>query len=246
MFNKIFYIAMSIIVLLAVELHAADKKVEYKLLYDRTSFMEVKEEVPSKGVLGNGTTEKPFKALKGSHFYFDKVGEGTGSYHTVSFTKVKKAGDDFVAKEKQYRILATNLSEDLGQFRETIWLSHGLLTVPFKIRTDDGSISPSTNLGYYIGMKKNDRRSSIVFPLISFGLVTVSTVDVNATDPSTKMGITAAIGGSYRFLKDNFQVGLVGGIDHLGGAAGDAWKYEDDFWWSLSLGFDFSKPATTR
>jgi hypothetical protein len=52
-------------------------------------------------------------------------------------------------------------------------------------------------------------------------------------------GVTAAV-GIVLADKDNFQVALLTGLDHLGGNAGKNWEYEDNAWVSFALGYNFA------
>ena len=141
-----------------------------------------------------------------------------------------------VKKDELYYFMSSDQAE--MYFQEWSSIDHGTLIVPFKLRTKDGQVTGNSTLGYYIGYAWEFRDLRFVFPLISAGLTPISiTSDSNNTD--TKLGVTGAIGIVLKHA-DSFQVGLIGGVDHLGGEVGDNFEYEDDIWVSFMIGFSFA------
>jgi len=116
-------------------------------------------------------------------------------------------------------------------------ISHGTLIVPFKLRTKNGELTGDATLGYYVGriftLKDLD-----ILPIISAGISPIS-VAVEENETETKLGVTGAVGFILRHT-GNFQIGIVSGIDHIGGNVGDNWEYEDDVWVSFMIGFNFA------
>lgn len=122
-------------------------------------------------------------------------------------------------------------------FREWSSIAHGTLIVPFKLRTKDGRITGDATLGYYVGYVWKWWDLDLI-PLISAGLSPISVaVDSNETD--TKLGVTGAIGVVLKHT-GNFQIGLVSGVDHIGGDAGNNYEYENDLWVSFMVGYNFA------
>lgn len=112
--------------------------------------------------------------------------------------------------------------------------SSGLLVLPYKLRNDDGSVTGDATVGYYAGW---DTRAGTI--LFSAGLSQVS-LPVSATETENQSAITVAVG----YLIKNWggvDMGVVLGIDHIGGDKGDDWQYEDDPWLSLMIGWNFSQ-----
>jgi hypothetical protein len=122
-------------------------------------------------------------------------------------------------------------------FREWTSLAHGTLIVPFKLRTKDGQLTGDATLGYYVGKVLKFRDLDLI-PLISAGITPI-TVSIDSENTETKLGVTAALGVVLKH-SGNFQVGIVSGIDHLGGSAGDEFEYENDFWVSFMVGYSFA------
>lgn len=110
----------------------------------------------------------------------------------------------------------------------------GLLVVPFKYREDDGSITGEATVGYYAGW---ETKAGTL--LMSAGLSQVS-IPVSGTDSENQSALTIAFG--YLLSNwDNVDIGFVVGVDHIGGTKGDGWQYEDDPWYSLMIGWNFSQ-----
>lgn len=114
----------------------------------------------------------------------------------------------------------------------------GVLAVPFKLQKD-GTLTAGSTLGPYLGWR-NDWKGAPVTLLFSAGLAVVPVQDVNATTVSNKMGYSVATGLIFEPLP-RAQVGLLVGVDHLGGATGKLYPYEDKVWISFSIGFSFTK-----
>ncbi len=110
----------------------------------------------------------------------------------------------------------------------------GLLVVPYKFRNDDGAITGEATVGYYAGWE-----TSIGTYLLSAGLSQVS-LPVSDTETENQSAITIAAG---LLLKnwDNVDIGVIVGLDHIGGKKGDNWQYEDDPWLSIMIGWNFSQ-----
>lgn len=108
----------------------------------------------------------------------------------------------------------------------------GVLVVPFKVRS--GDLYGESTLGPYIAFK-----GSYISLLATFGMTQVSVSDVSTAKVDTASGISYALGAIWS-VTDSFDVGLVAGIDHLSGEAGDKFEYQDDVWWSFAVGYNFT------
>lgn len=106
----------------------------------------------------------------------------------------------------------------------------GILTVPFKL-INNGKLSPGATLGGFYGYK-----ISTISLIISAGLSSIPTSDLNSKQVETKFGLTGAVGTVFEPIP-KFQLGLIVGIDHLG----SDWQYEDKGWVSLAVGFVFAQ-----
>lgn len=166
-----------------------------------------------------------------------KVEDSEDSKDKIYYFRPEKSHSQKIMKSKNYFFRKSDKPElYLADWQSIV---HGTLVVPFKVRTRDGRLMGDATLGYYVG-KEFDIFSDIeITPLISFGLSTI-TVPLDENDTETKTGITGAIGLVLTHTGD-FQIGIVGGIDHLGGSNGDNWKYEDDFWLSFMVGYNFAQ-----
>lgn len=118
------------------------------------------------------------------------------------------------------------------KYRRVGGVDTGVLVVPFKIR--DGDIFGDATLGPYFAFKGNN-----ISLLATFGLTQIGVSDVGESDVSSETGLSAAVGLVWSLTKI-FDIGLVVGKDHLSGNAGDNFKYQDDTWWSFSIGYNFT------
>lgn len=114
----------------------------------------------------------------------------------------------------------------------------GFLTVPFKIRISPINVFLGGNIGYFIGHRYDKGKTSST--ILGFaGASTVSLNDANADVPETKIGATAGLGFVWK-LKNNFQIGVVSGIDLFDGV--EKWKYKFQPWIAFGIGFKFTSP----
>ncbi len=122
------------------------------------------------------------------------------------------------------------IRSSVSDFGET----SGLLVVPFKYREDDKSISGEATVGYYAGF---DMKWGTLVG--AAGLTQVS-IPVSDTETENQSAITLA-GGVLIKNWDGLEMGLIVGVDHIGGTKGDSWQYEDDLWYSLMIGWNFGR-----
>jgi hypothetical protein len=113
----------------------------------------------------------------------------------------------------------------------------GILSVPFKLRVDPIKIMAGNTVGPFIGKKFYHQNGTSSTLLTFASLTNVPLNDLNASVPETKWGL--GIGGGYVWtLGENFQTGIISGIDLFEGV--ETWPYKFQPWLSLSIGFTFT------
>jgi hypothetical protein len=114
---------------------------------------------------------------------------------------------------------------------------YGILTVPFKLQMRDGSITAGATLGPYFGWKQRWLGFASTVTLAA-GLSVIPVQNVNSGSVETKVGLTGAFGVIAQPV-GQVQMGVLAGLDHLGGDAGRAYQYENRLWVSFAIGFGF-------
>ena len=112
-------------------------------------------------------------------------------------------------------------------------LNTGMLVVPFKYR--QGDIYSDSTIGPYISVKYE-----FIETLISAGISQISFSEVGSDKIDTKTGFTIAGGINFEVSKD-WDIALITGIDHMSGAQGESWEHQDCVWYSLAIGFNFTR-----
>ncbi len=133
---------------------------------------------------------------------------------------------------------------------KSVKLSASVLSIPFKIRpklgkvpadfTGDFTIGSAIGIGFRLSpYKKNYLNLSLA------GGVTSVTVDRRSTNnyvnEKTKWSALSP-GFGLTFDINGFQFGGVIGCDFVGGEAGSKWIYNNSFWYSIGVGYQFIKP----
>lgn len=179
-----------------------------------------------------GSDGVKYKADEGSDFHIvdDKAGK-----IELYFTDVEGKGSTYVKEKELYKIDASELS---AKYWKRLRIAHGLLIVPFKLRNEDKTLTGESSLGYYIGLENQWLQAKFSYVLAA-GLTLIPIADATGK-VDEKTGVTAAAGWIFTTM-DNFQIGAFIGIDHLGGDNGKNWKYEDDPWISISIGYNFAR-----
>ncbi|CAM4196068.1 hypothetical protein F901_00835 [Acinetobacter dispersus] len=122
---------------------------------------------------------------------------------------------------------------DADDYRRVGGMDTGFLVVPFKFRS--GDIYGDAAIGPYISYKID--RAEI---LATAGITQISTVETGGKDIKSETGVTGSVGLKFN-VKSNWSIGLIGGVDHLSGSAGNEWKYQDKWWWSFAIGHSFKQ-----
>jgi hypothetical protein len=132
-------------------------------------------------------------------------------------------------------------SDKLGYLKLQNQTETGFLTIPFKLRVKPVKVYFGGNLGYFIGHRYDKRQISKT--LLGFaGLSTVELNDINSDVPQTKLGVT--MGGGYVWkLRNDFQVGVITGIDIFDGV--EDWAYKFQPWVAFGIGFKFTSRSET-
>ena len=183
--------------------------------------------------------DKKYAAGADTKFY---IVDERDEHYQILFKKEKdiavapiKEGYEQVRPKQFFKINKKSLPKE--SYRLHFGIAHGPLIVPFKLRTNDGSLTGQSTLGYYLGIKSDFLfGSGTLFG--SAGITLIPVKDVNSSSTDEKTGVSWAFGYSFA-SKSNFQAAIIVGWDHLGGDAGDSWEYEDDTWVSFAIGFEF-------
>jgi hypothetical protein len=125
---------------------------------------------------------------------------------------------------------------DNNYFRPYSKIDHGVLAIPYKMRFAPFSIFPGGTLGYYVGKKINKKNfvNSIVF---FGGISTIPLNNINSDIVDVKLGFSAGAGWIW-YVEQDFQIGLIGGIDLFDGV--DTWTYKYQPWLSFNIGYSFA------
>lgn len=133
-------------------------------------------------------------------------------------------------------------------FWQTLQLTGGQLTIPFKIRPkkENGTFRLTTDvtLGFYIGATKRLKEGKehyLTIPLtagLTFINVDNDNTSLDRSDGGADVvpGITWSSGIIMRLEQYNF--GLIFGKDYAS-EVGNQWMYHRKWWWSFGLGFSF-------
>lgn len=156
------------------------------------------------------------------HVYEVPVEEGGGDSAKEEFFespfKICTAGKNYVPR---------------SLYRRVGGLNTGVIFVPFKMRS--GDIFSDSSVGPYVSYK-----FETVEYIFAAGISQISVSEVGVADVENKTGLTAAFGFSFEADK-NWDIAVLAGVDHLSGADGAAWKYQDKMWVSFGVGFNFTR-----
>jgi len=171
---------------------------------------------------------------------------------TNSVIKINSGDNEkyfWISKEELNRLVADNYVEIKYETYKFKWDYGASVSIPFKYRTktDDQNIkiTPDLTLGGYLGLRTRiNSNENFYFTLpLTLGLTTLSVNDNTKNSNSTTdgdglvLGITASTG--IVFELNDFQFGLIAGIDRAGGELGKEWIYNDKVWYSFSIGYSF-------
>jgi hypothetical protein len=144
------------------------------------------------------------------------------------------SGDNMAEINKYYCISKSSLD---NYFKRKAKPEIGILTVPFKLRIDPIKVMAGNTVGPFIGKKFYHQNETSSILLIFASLTNVPLNDLNASVPETKWGL--GIGTGYVWtIAENFQTGIITGIDLFEGV--ESWPYKFQPWLSLSIGYSFT------
>ena len=132
------------------------------------------------------------------------------------------------------------------------------LTIPIKIRPkiEGTSLNPDGSpiqfigdvaIGPYIGFEwgnktyANQAYQNISQTIALFAAPTYVRLDpTNSSNDDSNTIFGFSFGAAYLFNLSNFQIGLTGGVDLVGGDAATTWDYQKKPWISFAIGFDIN------
>ena len=217
--------------------YAADKGVENNNIFNTFFNIDITykakfdlENIMSKGTVCSASEGDKYRAGKESIFREISSNE---QEVLVIFDYVKDDGKKkgmLVEINTPYKLCRKELQS--YKYRRVGGMDAGALVVPFKMRSGDLYGDPT--LGSYVAFKGN-----YISLLATFGITQISVPDIETGEVTTESGFSYALGLIWS-ITDSFDVGLVAGVDHLSGRAGDDFEFQDDIWWSLAIGHNFT------
>lgn len=137
--------------------------------------------------------------------------------------------------ETEYAQYEMELSDSHYKFSHG--LTHGPLTIPFKLQLSDGNMLAGANIGYFVGYRWN--HFTLVVPAIGVEFINSSTG--SSGNQKTPVALTIAAGVAYDLsqsmhnIGQGLQLGCFLGIDHRNG-----YEYSDRLWISIGIGYNFN------
>lgn len=119
-------------------------------------------------------------------------------------------------------------------YRQVGGVSTGIAIVPMKIR-NDLTFSGDSTIGPYVGMSGENFS---LLGLFGFSQLTVP-VTAGSDELETRTGLSVAVGINWK-VRDFFNLGIVGGIDHVAGDAGSRFAYQNAPWGAFMIGYSFT------
>ncbi len=128
----------------------------------------------------------------------------------------------------------------------------GVLAIPFKIRPRIGDtpadFTGDFTLGSTVGLSIRTSRYNRHYLNFSLaGGLTFVNVDSSTTDgyvSTTAKWSALSPGLAVVYDLSGFQLGIVIGSDFVGGYPGSMWRYNNNLWYSIGVGYQFIKPKT--
>lgn len=158
-----------------------------------------------------------------------------GSIYVVSIYVKTSSDTKAVTFDQLYCISKADLFDN-NYFREYSKIDYGILAVPYKMRFAPFSIYPGGTLGMYVGRKFNKKNFSN--SIVAFGgLASIPLNNINSDIVDTKLGFSAGAGWIW-YVAQDFQIGLITGIDLFDGV--DKWTYKYQPWLSFNIGYSFA------
>lgn len=171
-----------------------------------------------------------------------------GDSINVSLQDGKEDGKEFY-KSGDQMTLYTGQGNNL-HVKYTDW-DTSPLSIPIKIRPsiDDtplefvGEFTLGSYIGYQIGSKSFSDAESFHYSQTFSGFAAPTMVKINPEVANTDMSnliLGFSVGIGYIANLNDFQIGVVGGVDYISGDASQTWIYQGQPWFSFTIGFDFN------
>jgi len=205
----------------------------YRFVFPSTAIRDVNATGGCSGALPATKIAVGTKSVFVEHKRSEDGKELIGEFDYVTTTGLPTTGAQTAKLGTAYRVCQADDSVPDWAIRRSGGLDTGILVIPFKVRS--GSLYGDSTLGPYVAAS-----GSTISLLATFGLTQISTKSQDQTDIKEETGLTFAVGTIWRVKKD-WDIGLVVGIDHLSGAAGQEFRFQNKPWWSFSIGYNFTK-----
>lgn len=157
-----------------------------------------------------------------------------------------KTQGDLGSPKNDYHVYRVMQDAMPPEYSKHFGITHGALFVPFKRRPDNG-LSGESSIGYFAGYRFDTVAGLTLTPIVTAGVSLVnvdddsaSTVSATPADTGVRPAFTWG-GGLVLTHLGSFQIGVVYGVDKIGGEAGKNWAYEGKGWYSLMIGYSFTR-----
>ncbi|MGD9994951.1 MAG: hypothetical protein AB7S69_16750 [Salinivirgaceae bacterium] len=190
-------------------------------------------------VYNGGTCGTTAYDIGGGYFKIKFISDIDGSNYLVEVMNNKvnsSTTDNYADVNNQYCITKNDYDNLFSKSSPSnCRTAYGILAVPFKLRFNPTTVAPGGELGGFYGCYI--KNSNWLFAAHA-GLTSISLNNIDAETPENKIGFTGGI-ALINDLGENFQVGIVTGVDVFDGV--DEWTYGYAPWLSLQIGFKFTK-----
>lgn len=200
----------------------------------------------------NSATKKPCENVKptkddiffapaGSKFVIVDTKDKKDQKFQIRFKKIELSTNDDYRRagrcivHEDYTKYEVALAD--SDYRFSHGLTHGPLTLPFKLQLSDGNVLASGNIGYFMGY----RWRYLTFVLPAFGFNIVKPDNTTSGEQKSVIALTAAFGIAYDLTQSMLEIGsgvqfgVFFGIDHANGYA-----YSGKPWISMGIGYNFN------
>lgn len=182
------------------------------------------------------------------------------SYDEIEYIDKDDNGRSFWMREDIFNKLVEDKSIKKRYRAPYVSFSYGAsLSLPFKMRPETKEqhmkITPEFTLGGYAGPRLRLSHYSDLFltlPVVTLGVTTIGINDNNTikevsspdkdNDDGLVLGRTFSLGAVLQY--EHFQMGFIMGWDKASGEIGKKWIYNDNPWYSFSIGFSFFNAST--
>jgi len=190
---------------------------------------------------------EPYLKQDSGNWYMDapasgQAGAGTQNQATVSDQATQQCPD---VKSPQRLFVGTYFDirdDNLQKAHRSGW-EYGALVIPFKLQLSQGkALSGSASLGPYLGFRIPFFDTGVIMsPVVFAGASTIAVPTASTGGQSSTQNLAGlSYGGGLVFsVKDNFQVGIILGADHVDSSAN--YTYNNKPWLSFEIGYSFAQ-----